>query len=230
MAEDLLCRAELQELALAHHGDGVGQNERLLLIVCDEDHRGAELALQALELPAHPHAQRRVEVRERLVKQAELWLDDERAGECHALLLAARELADARVLALGKANETQVPAALFLCLRAGIAVEFEPVGHVLQHAHVREQTVGLEDSRNRPLLGRERGDVMPVEEHSAAVGLEKAADHVERGRLAAARRAENAQKSALFQAEGEVMHGVFAVKLLAQAVKFEIHGDFLLSG
>ena len=38
------------------------------------------------------------------------------------------------------------------------------------------------------------------------------------------------KKSALFQAEGEVMHGVFAVKLLAQAVKFEIHGDFLLSG
>ena len=30
-----------------------------------------------------------------------------------------RQLADARVLALGKADETQVPAALFLCLRAG---------------------------------------------------------------------------------------------------------------
>ena len=129
-----------------------------------------------------------------------------------------------------RADETQVPAALFLCLRAGIAAEFESVGHVLQHAHVRKQAVGLENGRNRPPLGRERGDVLPVEEHSAAVGLEKAADHVERGRLAAARRAENAQKSALFQAEGEVMHGVFAVKLLAQAVKFEIHGDFLLSG
>ena len=198
--------------------------------MCDEDHRGAELALQALELPAHPHAQRRVEVRERLVKQAELWFDDERAGKRHALLLATRKLADARVLALGEADELQIPAALFLCLRAGIAAEFEPVGHVLQHAHVRKQTIGLEDGRNRPPLGRECGNILSVEKHSAAVGLEKAADHVERGRLAAARRAENAQKSALFQAEGEVMHGVFAVKLLAQAVKFEIHGDFLLSG
>ena len=100
----------------------------------------------------------------------------------------------------------------------------------MQHTHVRKQAVGLENGRNRPPLGRERGDILPVEEHPAAVGLEKTANHVERSCLAAARRAENAQKSALFQAEGEVMHGVFAVKLLAQAVKFEIHGDFLLSG
>ena len=34
----------------------------------------------------------------------------------------------------------------------------------------------------------------------------------------------------VFQAEGEVMHGVFAVKLLAEMLKFKIHGDFLLSG
>ena len=55
-------RAELQELSPAHHGDGIGQNESLLLIVRDKDHRSAELALDALELAAHAHAQRCVKV------------------------------------------------------------------------------------------------------------------------------------------------------------------------
>ena len=52
MAEDLLCRAELQELALAHHGDGVGQNERLFLIVGHEDGGGAGGELDAANLGA----------------------------------------------------------------------------------------------------------------------------------------------------------------------------------
>ena len=95
---------------------------------------------------------------------------------------------------------------------------------------MREETVGLEDGGNGVALGRESGDVLPVEQHPAAIRREEAADHVERGRLAAARRAEDAQKPAFFKPEGQLVHGIFAVKLLAQAVEFKIHGVFLLSG
>ena len=38
-----------------------------------------------------------IEIRERLVEQQELRASDQRVGDQHALLLAARELADARV-------------------------------------------------------------------------------------------------------------------------------------
>ncbi len=41
---------------------------------------------------AHPDAQERVERRERLVEQQDLRVGDQRAGQRHALLLAAREL------------------------------------------------------------------------------------------------------------------------------------------
>ena len=51
---------------------------------------GAELVVQAADLEAHLLAQVGVEVRERLVHQQRLGLDDERAGERDALLLAAR--------------------------------------------------------------------------------------------------------------------------------------------
>ena len=59
----------------------------------DQDRGDAELALQAPDLAAHGQPQRGVEVGERLVEQQELRLLDQRAGERHALLLAAGQLA-----------------------------------------------------------------------------------------------------------------------------------------
>ena len=112
----------------------------------------------------------------------------------------------------------------------------EAEGDVLVDRHVGPERIVLEQEADLALVGRDVDAEVAVEDDLVADrdaarrrGLQTR-DHAERRCLAAARRAENAQKSALFQAEGEVMHGVFAVKLLAQAVKFEIHGDFLLSG
>ena len=48
--------------------------------------------LQALQLAAHLQAQELVERRERLVEQEHARIGDERAGQRHALLLAAGEL------------------------------------------------------------------------------------------------------------------------------------------
>ena len=59
-------------------------------------HRGdgqAELALQLADLDPHFLAQLGVEVRQRLVEQQHVRLEDERAGERHTLLLATGELA-----------------------------------------------------------------------------------------------------------------------------------------
>ena len=59
----------------------------------DEDEGDAELLLQRFQLLLHLLAQLEVERAERLVEQQHLGLVDQRAGERHALPLAARKLA-----------------------------------------------------------------------------------------------------------------------------------------
>ena len=75
-----------------HHGDLVGDLHRLFLVVRDDHRRRVRLVVEAAEpLPQlGPHAG--VERAERLVEQQHRRIDRERAGEPHALPLAAREL------------------------------------------------------------------------------------------------------------------------------------------
>ena len=74
-----------------------------------------QLALQALQLEAHPLAQLRVEVGQRLVEQQQRRLHDQRAREREALLLAAGEL---RRLAVGQLVELPRPSSTRITLLA----------------------------------------------------------------------------------------------------------------
>ena len=78
---------------MVHHGDAVGQDQRLFLVVGDEDRGQAELALQATDLELHGLAQLAVERTERLVEQQQPRVEDDGTGQRDALLLAAGELA-----------------------------------------------------------------------------------------------------------------------------------------
>ena len=60
---DLLRRPDLADLALVEHGNPVAQSHRLGLVVGDVDRRGAETALEMLELIAGGVAQLGVEIR-----------------------------------------------------------------------------------------------------------------------------------------------------------------------
>ena len=71
------------------------------------DEADAELALQAAQLGAHPEAQEWVERGQRFVEQQDLRLGDERAGECHALLLAARQLGRQAVTIIGHRHQIE---------------------------------------------------------------------------------------------------------------------------
>ena len=66
---DLGRRGDLLDRALVHHGDAVGHDQRLFLVVGDEDRGQAEPALQAAHLELHRLAQLAVERAERLVEQ-----------------------------------------------------------------------------------------------------------------------------------------------------------------
>src|SRR5204862_1904992 len=105
MTIDLVWGVELTYAAVGHHGDAVGQAQRLALVVGHEDGGHAELALNLLELDLHRRAQIPIERGERLVQQQYLGPDDKRTGERHALLLPAGQLARLAILQASKLDE-----------------------------------------------------------------------------------------------------------------------------
>ena len=97
-AIDFLRRAELADAPLRHHRQPVGKAQGLALVVGDEDRRDAELALDFAQLDLHRGAQILVERGKRLIEQQHGRIDDQRARQRDALLLAAGELARLAVL------------------------------------------------------------------------------------------------------------------------------------
>ncbi len=65
--------ADLLDPAAVEDDDAVGERHRLGLVVGDIDHRRSEARVQARDLQPHLHAQRRVEIGERLVQQEDAW-------------------------------------------------------------------------------------------------------------------------------------------------------------
>ena len=172
---------------------------------------------RALQLPARALAQRRVEVRERLVEQQDARVRRERPGEGDALLLAAGDLGHAPVLeprepgererlgdARGRSAARRAPAAL------------EPEGDVLADGHVREERVVLEDHAEAAALGRGGRDVLAVDEDAPRVGRLEAGDQPQHRRLAAAGGTEERDDLALRRPTSETprVTGVLAEALL----------------
>src|SRR5262245_6508114 len=103
--DELLWRADLQQLAAAQHADAVGQTKRLAEIVSDEHERLVELAAQPLELAIEIEPRQCIERTEWLVEQDDVRIGGERAGQRDALALAAREL-DGQPLAVFGRRQT----------------------------------------------------------------------------------------------------------------------------
>ena len=106
-AVDRLRRVVHLDRAGVEHGDGVGDRERLVLVVGD-DERGGPGAVEGLaHLRAHRLAQRGVERGERLVEEDERRVGGEGPGERDALLLAAGQLVGAAVLEPAQPDEVE---------------------------------------------------------------------------------------------------------------------------
>jgi len=81
-------RSQLFQTAGAHDPHPVGDGERLLLVVGDEDERRPDLFLQRFQLDPQRPPDLRVERPERLVEQQHRGAQDERPGERKTLLVA----------------------------------------------------------------------------------------------------------------------------------------------
>ena len=148
-----------------------------------------------------------VEGGERLVEQQDRRLDGERPGQRHALLLAARELARQALAEGAELDHVEHAVDAPSDLGAALAAGAQPIGHVLDHRHVREEGVVLEDDADIALVGRQMVDAGAVDQHAAAGLADEARDDAQQGGLAAAGGAEQGHDLARLDGERHAVDG-----------------------
>jgi hypothetical protein len=185
--------------------------------VGDHDGGHAEAALEGADLLAQAGADAGVERGERLVEQEEAGGGGQRAGEGHALLLAAGELDGVFRALLGQADEGEQLGDAGGDLGPAAAAVDEAVGDVVEDAEVGKERVGLEDDAEVALGGRRVADVAAVDlDRALVLGVEAGDGAQERG-LAAARGAEEADELAAGDVEVDGAQGLEAAEALAEA-------------
>ena len=97
----------LHDRPALEHRDTVGDRERLVLVVGDEDDGGAGCAEHVDDLAPHARAELDVERGEGLVEQDERRMGGERAGERDPLALPAREMVRQPLLEAGEPDELE---------------------------------------------------------------------------------------------------------------------------
>ena len=155
----------------------------------------------------HLLAQLRVEIRQRLVHQADLRLGDDRAAERDALLLAARELRRLALEQLAQAEQAGDARQARCVTGPRFLAHLHAEQDVVAHAQVRKQRVRLEHHGDAPLGGRHVRDVALVDQDAPFGRHVEPGDHAQGGRLAAARRAEQHDQLAARRGEGDAVDG-----------------------
>jgi hypothetical protein len=218
-------RPELLDLAVVHDGNQVGRGHGFGLVVGDVDRGVAVAIVQAADLEAHLLAQVGVEIGKRLVEQQGLGLDHQGAGKRDTLLLAAREFARVTMGQGFQARRRQNRLQLAVCDSLVELPDFQAIGHVLGHRHVRPQRIALEDHRHvaafrRHRAGR-RGEHLAADHDFACRGLDEARDQPQGRRLAAARRAEQADELAMLDAQRHAVDRDGVAVVLGEALQFD---------
>ena len=216
--EQHFARRDLDDAAAAHHGDLVGDVVDDGEIVRNEEVREPELGLQVLQQVQDLRLDRDVERGYGLVAEHEIGLERERAGDADALALPARKAVRIPV------EEARVqPDQAHQLLRhfgpvVGVAdlVDDQRLAQDVEHRHPRAQRSEriLEDVLHAAPeahqgLGAGAHDVdhraAVVEQHLAAVGLERAHDHLGQRGLAATALADEAEAFAARDGEAHVV-------------------------
>jgi len=133
IGENLLRGAALHDAPALHDGDAVAQLERLVEIVADEDDGAPEFLLQVDEFVLKVGADQGIERGEGLVHQQDRRVGGEGAGEAHALLHPARQLAHPPVGPVGEVDEGQLIGDAPGAFGPRHARKFEAKPHILGH-------------------------------------------------------------------------------------------------
>ena len=175
----------------------------------DEDGGVAGAVVDLAQPAAELAADLRVERAERLVEQQDARLDGERAGERHALPLAAGELTGKALLQAGELHEVEEVQHALADFRLGRAAAAGPhrqaEGDVVEHRHVAEQRVMLEYEADIALTQVEAERILLAEENASGGRLVEAGEDAQQRGLAGAGRAEQREKLARRHAQRNVV-------------------------
>ena len=174
------------------HRHAVAQIECLLLLVRDEYGGDADPPDHLAQLAPRALAQRRIEIRQRLIEQQHARLGGERARKCDALLLSARELMHLAPLESREIHEGQ------RCRDFGLDRSLLPAPcqserDVAADVELGKQGVVLKDHPEAaPCRRHSRNRLIRDRDAAAVRGLEAREEAQHRG-LAAAGRAEQGE-------------------------------------
>ena len=130
-------------MTTVHDDHALGQRHGLDLVVRHEQAGDAQFAVQFLNLEPCLGTQFGVQVGQGFVEQEHLWLAHDGAAHGHALALATGQLTR---LSLQQLRQLQNRCGL---IHSGFDLgqrhfgDFQAVGHVVEHAHVRVQRIVL---------------------------------------------------------------------------------------
>ncbi len=210
---------------------------RQFRIVRDHDD-GRAVAVDLLEQLHHRARHLRVEIAGRLVGEQQLRAAGQRAGDRHALLLAARQLGRIVAHARRKADALQRLADALPALGGRHLAVAQRHVDVVVDVEIGNQVEGLEDEADlavadaRAAVVAELADILAVELVAAAGRRFEQAGDVEEGRLARTRRPGDGDELALADVDGEIAQGVGLDDLGAERLRqmrHLQHGSFLSS-
>jgi hypothetical protein len=208
---------------VGHHGDAIGQTQRLFLIVRDDHRCGASRTQDGAHLDPQARAQAGVQVGERLVEQHDARRGRQGAGQRNALLLTAGELV--RVAAgLGcHADQVERRGGASIAVRAVV----DAVVHVAGDGQVRKKRALLEHHADPSSLGRRpasaAGDRLAADAHHPGLGSLEAGDGPQEAGLAAAARPDQRRDLAVRDGERQVVDGNGHPVANGQSLHFQNH-------
>ena len=212
----------LLDPAVAQEHDAVGHRHRLDLVVRDVDHRLAQLLVQPFDLAAHLVAQLRIQVGQWFVEEVQARIAHHCAADCHALQLAARELARVAVEQVVDREHARGLAHLAIDLVGGRLARAQPEGDVVVHRHVRIERVILKHHRDVAPARRLVVDDLAADLDRSLVSVLEAGDRAQQRAFAAARLADKHRELAGRNLEIDTLHRMHVAVILVQPLDSEI--------
>jgi hypothetical protein len=137
--------------ARRHDHDAVGQRDRLLEVVGDEQHRLAVGIPQLQQQVAHDLPGLGIERPERLVHQQDFGIADQHLREANPLALPARQHVRITIAERPEAHRGKPALRAFKRVRAGRTLDFQADGNIVDRGLPRKQRIGLKQIAGLPV-------------------------------------------------------------------------------
>ena len=197
-----------------HDRDAVRDDQGLFLVVGHVQGGGAQGPLDVPDLFAHLDPQLGVQVRQGLVHEQDLGLDDHRPGQADSLLLPAAQLVRGAFLVSFQAGHLEHPGDPPLDVAGRHLAGLQPESHVFEHGHVGKHRVVLEYHARVALVGRNRIHELIGDVHVPRVLAVETRYGTQQGGLAAPRRSQEGEELPAFDPLVDVDQGLDSGKAL----------------